>query len=265
MKIIKIKNLTKKNILKIFKYSFYFKKRKIKINKNICAIFEYPSTRTLSSFFIASSNLFCNFNILDLEKLQISRGESLKDTIKIISLYYDLLIYRGESEKFKNCKIPYINALNSSEHPTQIINDIFTIFEKFGDYRNKKITWVGKYNNVSKSLISISKILKIKIKVFSNDHKFKKKYLKNKKESLKTNVIMSDTWNSMGKKKEKIPKKFIIKRNFFNNNNILFMHCLPMYDEVCSNIKKKLKTIWIQAKNKIFTCMGIIYFLIGCA
>ncbi|WP_458659035.1 ornithine carbamoyltransferase [Candidatus Vidania fulgoroideorum] len=268
MNLIKFKNITKINHLNIIKYSFFFKKRR-KFNpflkKNIGIFFKLPSTRTKISFEIACKELGCNTIIIDEEKTQIKRGEDVKDTIKMLSIYLDLLIFRCKNNKEmeiykKYINIPLINALTKNSHPTQIINDIFTIYEKKGNIKNKTILWIGKNNNVFKSLYEASKIFKFKIKKI---HKYNKKTIKNLYKNC--DVIMTDTWVSMGEKKVKCKLKIEKKYLKMANKNFIIMHCLPMYRNKEINeqiLEMKNCIIWKQAKNKLFTSKAIIYFFL---
>ncbi|MGX7577303.1 hypothetical protein [Candidatus Vidania fulgoroideorum] len=268
MNYIYFKDLNKKQYLKIFKYCFLFKKKKKKkINKTAGLYFALASTRTKTAFFIACKNLNINLVEIKLKELQYKRGESLKDTFKILSLYYDILILRKEriSKIIKYFKKPILNALNKQEHPSQIINDLFTIIE-IKKTLKLKITWIGKCNNIFKSLYSSYKIFKFKLKVFSLKKDIKKFNIKNqicaKRACINTNVIMTDTWNSMGYKKKKYPS-LKVKNKYIGN--AIFMHCLPMYigQEINSEvIKNKNCIIWKQAKNKIFSTQALLYYLL---
>lgn len=84
----------------------------------------------------------------------MARGEDLKDTARTLSRYLDGIIIRTDSHKkleefAKYADIPVINALTDMSHPCQILSDIFTLYEAFGeDIKNIKIAYVGDGNNV---------------------------------------------------------------------------------------------------------------------
>ncbi|MGX7582521.1 ornithine carbamoyltransferase [Candidatus Vidania fulgoroideorum] len=269
MKYLSFKDLNKKQYLKILKYCFLFKKKKINIkNKKIGIVFELPSTRTKNSFLIACDNLGINAIEISIKETQNVRGERKSDVFKIMSLYFDLLIIRSEKiTKYNFFNKIIINALSKNEHPTQIINDIFTIIEKKGNF-NLNITWIGRCNNVFKSLYYAKKIFNFKLKVFSLNKEIKKYGIKNSKNAKtackNTDIIMSDTWISMGEKKKKNYKKIKVKDNYIKNNT-LYMHCLPLY--IGKEIDKKVLRnknciIWDQAKNKIVSSQAILYYFL---
>ncbi|MGX7582803.1 hypothetical protein ACWNYQ_00440 [Candidatus Vidania fulgoroideorum] len=270
MNYISFKDLKYINYLYIFKLALILKKKKFNVNKNILFIFDLPSTRTKLSFELACKNLNCKVCFFEKQNSQISRGEKKKDTYKVFEGYFDLIIHRGKYSNLKYIKNYYkkniINALNELEHPTQIINDIFTIFEIKKNFLFK-ILWVGEYNNVSRSLLYASKIFGFKL-LFLTDKKSKLK-LKNKtikriEDAKKIDVLMTDTWYSMNQKK--IKKKLIkVKYKYFKKNKkTYFMHCLPLYrgkevEKKVLNIKKNL--VWKQSKNKLITSMALIKFI----
>ncbi|MGX7586190.1 ornithine carbamoyltransferase [Candidatus Vidania fulgoroideorum] len=270
MNYLRFKDLKYLDYLKIFKKCFLFKKKTKNIKKKILFMFDIPSTRTILSFKTACKMLGCIVEVFDKKKSQMSRGEEEKDTYKVLSGYFNAIIYRGKSEKIirlkKNYKGVIINALSEKEHPTQILNDLFTIFEIKKSFKFS-ILWIGKYNNVIKSLISASKIFKFNLKIFTDNKsksKIKKCYIVNKiKKKMNIDFIMTDTWFSMYEKK-KNSSSLKVKLKYFNKNTYL-MHCLPMYrgqeiDKEVLNIKKNI--IWKQSKNKLITAMGIINFFL---
>ncbi|MGX7576480.1 hypothetical protein ACWNYI_00445 [Candidatus Vidania fulgoroideorum] len=257
--------------LKIFKICLLLKKKNYSLNKNVLIKFDLPSTRTNISFKIACQKLGCNLYEFDKKKSQLIRGEKKKDTYKVFEGYFDMIIFRGISNKLKYLSRYFkgiiINALTEKEHPTQILNDIFTIFEIKKNF-DFTILWVGELNNVSKSLIYASKKFGFLIK-FLTDKKSKKKIkkiniIRNIKEIKKIDFIMTDTWNSMNNKK-KDKKKLKVKYKFFKiNKKAYFMHCLPLYrdKEVEKKVLKiKNNIIWKQSQNKIITSMALIKYI----
>ncbi|MGX7589464.1 hypothetical protein [Candidatus Vidania fulgoroideorum] len=267
MHYISFKNLNKKQYLEIFKYCFLFKKKTIKLkNINVGILFLLPSTRTKSSFLISCKKMGINIIDILIKDTQQNRGEKKADTYKIFSLYFDIIITRG----IKNYKLfsnKIINALDYNEHPTQIINDLFTIIELKGKI-DVNITWVGRCNNVFKSLYYAYKIFNFNLKVFSIKKEIKNFKIKNQKNIYKAcknaDFVMTDTWNSMGEKKKKKYKKLKIKKKYINKSTY-FMHCLPLYrgKEIEKNVLKNENCIiWKQAKNKIISSQAILYFFL---
>ncbi|MDM7267013.1 MAG: ornithine carbamoyltransferase [Aquificaceae bacterium] len=129
-------------------------KEKYLQGKNLALYFTKPSTRTRVSFEVAINQLGGHAIFLQEGNLQVARGEDLKDTARTLSRYLDGIIIRTDSHKkleefAKYADIPVINALTDMSHPCQILSDVFTLYEAFGeDIKNIKIAYVGDGNNV---------------------------------------------------------------------------------------------------------------------
>ncbi|MGX7577038.1 hypothetical protein [Candidatus Vidania fulgoroideorum] len=263
--LLNIKNLNFNEYKKIFKIAKAYKKKyfsKDFLNKTMIMLFEKPSTRTrvsLEKSFISGEGKVIFLNKSDT---QISRGESLKDTVKTLENFCDILIIRTFSEKkienvVKFSKVPIINALTNNSHPLQVISDIFTFSEK-KSIKDSKIIWVGEKNNVFKTWIDASKIFNFKIKNILNINKLKNKIKK-------CDFLITDTWCSMGKKKFKngltIKKKHLDKLG----KNSFFTHCLPAYrgQEVSSGvINHKKSLVWKAIKDKLYVYKAIINYIL---
>ncbi|MCM8818682.1 MAG: ornithine carbamoyltransferase [Candidatus Omnitrophica bacterium] len=294
---LKIYDFKKQEVYKIFDTTKYFKslRKEKKITDNlknlsIGLLFSKPSTRTRISFEVAIYELGGNPVYLPFQTTQISRGESIKDTAKVISRYLDGIIIRtysqGELEEFaKYSEIPVINALTDLYHPVQILCDLFTIYEKKGSLNNLKITYIGDGNNVCNSLIEGCDLLGIEIRIscpeeYMPDRKVienikNKNLLKissNPEEFIEdADVIYTDTWVSMGDEKEterriKIFKKYQVNKDLLKNakKDFLFMHCLPAHrgQEVTDEIIDGPNSIvFDQAENRLHCQKSILAFL----
>ena len=137
-------------------------------------MFEKSSTRTRLSFYLAIRQLGGGALNLRKDELHFGEGgESIHDTAKILSNYGDIFMFRTDSDKklqeFKKyIKIPIINGLSPSSHPTQILSDIFTIEEiKKQSIHNLNICWIGDSTNVLNSLIEASVKFSFNLKIGS--------------------------------------------------------------------------------------------------
>ncbi|MCM8771787.1 MAG: ornithine carbamoyltransferase [Candidatus Omnitrophica bacterium] len=294
---LKIKDLTEEEIYKIFDLTKYFKNlRKYKKitehlkNFTFGLLFSKPSTRTRISFEIAIYELGGHSLYLPSETTQISRGESIKDTAKVISRYLDGIIIRTysqeELEEFaKYADIPVINALTDLYHPVQILCDLFTIYEKKGSLENLKITYIGDGNNVCNSLIEGCDLLQIEIRISCpSEYMPDEKVLKNikNKNLLKisenpedfvedADIIYTDTWVSMGDEKERERRLKVFQKYQINNKllkkakkDFLFMHCLPAHrgEEVTDEIIDGPNSIvFDQAENRLHCQKALLVFL----
>jgi ornithine carbamoyltransferase len=127
-------------------------------NKVLGLLFRKASTRTRVSFSVAMYQL--GGQVLDLNSnvTQIGRGEPTSDTARVLDRYLDVVAIRtygqAEIEEFADyASIPVINALTDLEHPCQILADLLTIQEVFGDLKGLTLTYLGDGNNVAHSLL----------------------------------------------------------------------------------------------------------------
>jgi ornithine carbamoyltransferase len=129
--------------------------------KTFAALFENPSTRTRNSFQVGAAHLGAQAIYIRPDELQLTRGESLRDTARVLDRYYDGLFIRPASgtaqervELFAEyMKKPVINACSDFTHPCQGLADLLTIWEKKGRLDNLKVAWSGDPWNVCHSLM----------------------------------------------------------------------------------------------------------------
>ncbi len=257
-------------------------------NKTLGMIFEKESTRTRVSFSVGIQKLGGHALELNMDSIGFGKRESIEDIVKTLSQFIDLLVIRNNNHKLiKNLSLfnilPIINGLSDYSHPCQILSDLLTINEIFGSIKNKKISWVGDYNNVLRSLIELQNLYQFKLNIVmpkeiikKNKSKIIKRYNKNIlvtnniKEGVQfSDCVMTDVWVSMGEKQSK--KKYF--KNYQVNNDVMkytsrdsiFMHCLPAHrdEEVSSKLMDSKKSvIWQQAQNRMFVQQAIILDLL---
>ena len=124
----------------------------------LALIFEKSSTRTRVSFEVAMQQLGGSALYLSTRDIQLGRGETIADTARVLSRYVQAISYRAFSHKAMaeladNATIPVINALDDIEHPCQILADLLTMYERWGDLEGRRLVWLGDGNNVCHSLM----------------------------------------------------------------------------------------------------------------
>jgi len=261
------------------------------IGKSIGMIFEKPSTRTRISFEVAIYQLGAHPIYMSPRDLQLSRGETIKDTAQVLSRYLDGIVIRTFShstvEEFSSfSQIPVINALTDNHHPCQAVADIMTILEKKGDLEKILIAYVGDGNNVANSLIEASALVGAKIHIatpegleplkecidWAKNHTQVKLFNDPYEAVTNADVVYTDVWISMGEegnqdKKNKF-KGFQINSSLLKKakNDAIVMHCLPAHrgEEITDDVIDGPQSVVLdQAENRLHTEKAILEFLLG--
>ena len=128
--------------------------------KTLAMIFQKSSTRTRLSFDVGMYQLGGRAIFLSSNDLQMGRGEPISDTAKVLSRFVDGIMIRAikhsdVEELAEHSDVPVISGLTDLEHPCQALADMLTIKEHLGDWKGKKICFVGDGNNVCNSLLLI--------------------------------------------------------------------------------------------------------------
>ncbi len=261
--------------------------------KLLIQMFEKSSLRTRLSFYLAIKQLGGGALTLRPDELHLAKGgESLADTAKVLSTYGNGFMLRTDSdtklEEFKkHLKIPIINGLSPSSHPTQVLSDIFTVEEiKKKPISKLNICWIGDSNNVLNSLIAASVKFSFNLNIGCPTnyrpkksiidwvHKNKKKiniFNDAKKAALNADVIFSDKVISLNdkvnkSKKTKDFKNFTINSKLMNvaKKDAIFLHCLPRGPEVSDDVfLGKQSKVWQQALNRIYVQKSILLYCFG--
>ena len=263
--------------------------------KFLIQMFEKSSLRTRLSFYLAIRQLGGGALNLRKDELHFGEdGESIHDTAKIISNYGDVFMLRTDSDKKlemfkKNLKIPIINGLSVSGHPTQILSDIFTIEEiKKKPVSKLQLCWIGDTNNVLNSLVEASVKFLFKLNIASpkkylpskntlkiiNRKNSKIKFFNDPKKAIfQADAVFADRFISINdkvnkKKKLKDFKNFQINKNLtkFAKKDFIFLHCLPASrgKEVTSEIIDGANSIvWQQATNRYHLQKSILLYCLN--
>ncbi|MDP6278433.1 MAG: ornithine carbamoyltransferase [Nitrospinota bacterium] len=228
--------------------------------KNFALLFEKTSTRTRVSFQVGVAQLGGNSLFLSPKDTQLSRGETLADSAKVLSEYVDGLIVRtfGHDrieELAENASIPVINGLTDLYHPCQAIADFLTLRERFGRAKGLKVAYLGDGNNVTHSLLLVGALIGVNISAacapgFEPDESVVSRARGLASSSGAEIVITSDVqeacsgahavytdvWVSMGQENEANRRKkalapYQVNEDVFRDADpgAIFMHCLPAH------------------------------------
>ena len=252
-------------------------------------IFTKSSTRTRVSFEVGIRELGGAVMFLNANDMQLGRGEPIKDTARVLGRMVHGAVIRtyaqADVEEFsKLSKIPTINALTDSEHPCQILTDIFTFEEARGPIQGKIVTYVGDGAcNVPLSWVHAAAALDFELRIAApkefqpnNETLAKAKGNISCTEDIKsavdgTDMVYTDVWVSMGMESEEEERINKLAEYQINGElmrlakpNALVMHCLPAYrgkeiDE--DTFEANAETIFTQAENRLHTQKAILTWL----
>ena len=258
--------------------------------KTLGLIFQKPSTRTRVSFEVAMNKLGGNTIFLSSSELQMSRGEPIADTSKVLSSMVDAVVIRNDShEELKlfseNSCVPVINGLTDLFHPCQILADLMTFKEKNEGEILSKVCWIGDGNNVCNSYIEAASIFDFEISIFCPKGCEPYKPLLNmakdfitlassKKEALeKAQIVTTDVWTSMNnetsaKERRKTFKNFFVEEEDMDlaDDNAIFLHCLPAHrgEEISfTMLEHPQSVVWDQAENRLHAQQSLLEFLLA--
>lgn len=281
--LISISDLTKSEVIQIFKTTDKLKKLKKPLlkNKTLAMIFEKPSTRTRVSFEVAMLQLGGHAIFLNTNDIQLARGESIADTARVLSRYVDAImarVFKHETllELKKYSSVTVINGLSDLEHPCQALADAYTIL-KSKDLKGKIVFLGDGTNNTFNSLIRVCEMFGMDIVVscpkgYQPRIKGKYKTVENPKEVVKgADVLYTDTFVSIGEEKEVQQRLHDLKGYQLNSTlvklakNPIVMHPLPAHRgvEITSDVMDgKNSVIFQQAENRLHVQKALLYLLL---
>ncbi len=259
--------------------------------KNIVILFQKTSTRTRCSFEVAGSELGMGVTYIDPSSSQFGKKESVEDTAKVLGRFYDGIEFRGYKQTdveclAKNSNVPVWNGLTDEFHPTQMIADLITIKEEFGDVKGRKLVYFGDAkNNMGNSLMILcAKMGMHFVAACPNKYQPAPALVKQCKEickvthgtisfesnaanaSIDADVLYGDVWVSMGEAEEVWDNRIKELQDYQINGKLMaqakktaiFMHCLPAYHgldtTVGSTVAEKFGKKYPSVKNGEMEC-----------
>jgi ornithine carbamoyltransferase len=284
--LLSLKDLKKEDIEKLFEITKKVKRKRSEdlFEKTLILYFEKPSTRTVVSFYVAMVELGGDAIFLTPKEMQIGRGETISDTAKVLSRYANGIVARTYKHKTitdlaKHATIPVINGLSDLHHPCQVLADLFTVLEKRSTL-DLNFAWIGDGNNVCNSWIQAANIMNFSLSVATpkgyepKEKLGKVRLLHDPKKAIRNaDVVMTDTWVSMGEEKEEKVRNKIFKPFQVNSKLVklakkdyLFMHCLPAhrgYEITKEIIDGKHSIVFDEAENRLHVQKAILLYLLG--
>ena len=296
--IISIRDFSKDNLEEIYSKTNEImemkaeERREIARGKTLGYLFFEPSTRTRLSFQSAMALLGgTSFGIADATSSSVQKGESLADTVRIMSGYTDAIVLRHSldgSSKFaaEVSSKPIINAgSGTEEHPTQAIQDLYTIKKELGKIDGKNIGIVGdlKYGRTVYSLlyglsnydVNVHLISPESLKIRSDStYNLKENLSYTESENLDEYIEDLDVLYVTRIQKERFPDEeeyvkvkgsYVIGQDVVNKmkDDAILLHPLPRIDEISPDVdSSKQAKYFQQAEYGKFTRAAILSLLL---
>ena len=251
--------------------------------RSVSLVFERPSTRTRVSFEVGVAELGATPIVLRAAELQLTRGESIVDTGRILSGYlHGIVIRSGSDERVrelaKGASVPVINGLTPQHHPCQALADLLTLKERFGGLEGLRLAYVGDGNNVARSLAILGRTAGVEVVVASPDGygiEGDLAELTNDPRAAASgaDAIYTDVWVSMGGEGEAERRRSDL-RPFQLNDELLAaasdraiaLHCLPAHpgEEITGEVLYgERSAVWDQAENRLHAQKALLERLLG--
>lgn len=241
--------------------------------KNIALIFEKNSTRTRCSFEVAANDLGMGSTYLGPTGSQIGTKESIADTARVLSRMYDGIEYRGFGqelvEELARCSdVPVWNGLTNEFHPTQMLADMLTVQESFGELKGLKLTYMGdaRYNMGNSYMVVCAKLgmhytacapkeywpeasLVETCQKIAAETGAEISFTEDVKEGCSNaDVICTDVWVSMGEPAEVWEKRIHDLKPYqvndtafsYAKDRAIFLHCLPSFHDLNTKIGREI-------------------------
>jgi ornithine carbamoyltransferase len=251
--------------------------------RSVGLVFEKPSTRTRVSFEVGVAELGATPLVLRGDEMQLTRGESIGDTGRILSRYlHGIVIRSGSDQRVRELadgsSVPVINGLTPQHHPCQALADLLTLKERFGDLDGLRLAYVGDGNNVARSLAILGGIAGVEVVVASPAGYGLNEGLAEltddpKAAAADADAIYTDVWVSMGDEAEADRRRADLRAYQVNDELLavaseraVALHCLPAHpdEEITSDVLYgERSAVWDQAENRLHAQKALLERLLS--
>jgi ornithine carbamoyltransferase len=247
-------------------------------------LFKKPSTRTRVSFAVAIAQLGGAAVPLQHEEMQLSRGESLEDTARVLSSYLDAIAIRtfwqSEIEEWASAaSVPIVNALTDEEHPCQALADALTIRERLGGTDGVRIAWLGDGTNVCNSLAVTASHLGMEMvaacpRGYEPSNTLSLGVVRDPREAVRgAHVLVTDTWTSMGREQDAAQRlkdldgyRLTESLVALADPDAIVLHCLPAHagEEIDGSVLYGPRSaVWQEAENRLHVQKALLVLLLS--
>jgi ornithine carbamoyltransferase len=252
--------------------------------RSVALIFEKPSTRTRISFEVGVAELGATPIVLRGEEMQLSRGESIADTARVVSRYVDAIVIRSGShetvaELATAAEVPVVNGLTPLHHPCQALTDLMTMRERFGELAGLRLAYVGDGNNMSRSLAIFGELAGMDVVVAAppgyqlEDGHGATLTDDPRAACAEADAIYTDVWVSMGDEAEADRRRadlapFRLDSDLLAaaKDRAIVLHCLPAHpgEEITAEVLySDASAVWDQAENRLHAQKALLEALLA--
>ena len=264
--------------------------------RSVALLFERPSTRTRVSFEVGIGELGGQAVVLQASELQLSRGESPRDTALVLSRYVDAIavrtgLHQVVSELAEHATVPVVNMLTRDHHPCQALSDLMTLRERFGALEGRRLAYVGEGNNVAHSLMVLGVKAGMEVVVASPPELQPQPLvaqvagagaanggsveLTADAEAAATgaDALYTDVWVSMGDEHEAADRRRLLAPYRLDerllelaDGGAVALHCLPAHpgEEITEGVLYGPRSaVFDQAENRLHTQKSLLELLVG--
>ena len=253
--------------------------------RSVALVFEHPSTRTRTSFEAGIVELGGHPMVLRPDELQLTRGESVRDTALVLSRNVAAIGLRTGSEATlaelaRYAEVPVVNMLSPRHHPCQALADLMTMREAFGALAGRKLAYVGDGNNVARSLAVLGVLAGVGVTVAAPDgHQLEPESGARLTgdplaAAAGADVLYTDVWISMGDDAAAADRRRAALASYRIDDALLdraapgafALHCLPAHpgEEITAAVLYGARQrIWDQAENRRHAQKALLEWLVA--
>jgi ornithine carbamoyltransferase len=255
----------------------------------VALIFEIPSTRTRVSFEVGISQLGGFALVLRSDELQLARGESVRDTALVLSRYVQGIVARGPDHSLieqlaQHAEVPVVNALTPLHHPCQVLADLLTLKERFGELKSLRLAYVGDGNNVCHSLMLLGARAGVQVAIATPDSlRPNASVVEAAGDSVElsndplaaaagAHALYTDVWVSMGDEATGRSRRQALAPYQLNEDllavaadDAIVLHCLPAHpgEEITEDLLYgEHSAVWDQAENRLHAQKALLEMLL---
>jgi ornithine carbamoyltransferase len=250
--------------------------------RSVALVFDKPSTRTRVSFETGVHELGGHPLVLREGELQLTRGESPRDTGLVLSrMVHAIGIRTGPQDTVeqlaRHARIPVINMLTHEHHPCQALADLMTLRERFGRLDGLKLAYVGDGNNVARSLAIASRLAGVEFALATpNELALPERASVSVDEAVRgAHAVYTDVWISMGDEHEAQRKRELLAPFRLDEallakarDDAVALHCLPAHpgEEITEGVLYGDRSaVWDQSENRLHAQKALLERLLGWA